>query len=77
MGNIRLGRSDRWQVRWKPGSNVAVGVTATSQTSYVPIGTLGTFLLGPHFVVLSRGQVNQIGAFEFSYQPPNISSLVG
>ena len=77
MGNIRLGRSDRWQVRWKAGSRVVVGVTATAQTSYVPLGPLGTFLLGPYFGVLARGQTNQLGAYEFSYQPPNISTLVG
>ena len=77
MGNIRLGRSDRWQVRGKPNSTTAVGVTATSLTSYTPMGPLGTFLLGPNFVLLRRGTLNQLGVFEFSYQPPNLTSLVG
>ncbi len=77
MGNIRLGRADRWQVRWTPNSMAAVGVTATALTSYAPAGSLGTFLLGPQFVLLSKGQVNQLGVFEFSFQPPNIASLVG
>jgi len=77
MGNIRLGRADRWQVRWKPQSTTAVGVTATVATSYAPLGSLGTFLLGQQFVLMARGQVNQLGVFEFSYQPPNITSLVG
>lgn len=77
MGNIRLGRADRWQVRWKAGSSAAVGVTVTAATSYIPAGPLGTFLLGPQFALLKRGQVNQLGVFEFSYQPPNITSLVG
>lgn len=77
MGNIRLGRADRWQVRWKAGSTTAVGVTATAATSYVPLGPIGTFLLGPQFVLLKQGKVNQLGVFEFSFQPPNIQSLVG
>lgn len=77
MGNIRLGRADRWQVRWTAGSTAAVGVTATAVTSYTPAGPLGTFLLGSTFALLARGQVNQLGVFEFSYQPPNNTALVG
>ena len=64
-------------MRGKPKSTTVVGVTATSLTSYTPIGPLGTFLLGPNFVILAQGTVNELGAFEFSIQPPNISSLVG
>jgi len=77
MGNIRLERADRWQVRWKPNSTTAVGITATAATSYMPLRSMGTFLLGSQLALMARGRVNQLGVFEFSYQPPNITSLVG
>ena len=77
MGNLRIGRSDRWQVRWKPGSDTVIAVTLTSWTGYAPMGPLGTFLLGPNFIIFNSGRVNQLGVFEFSYRPPNIPTLVG
>ena len=77
MGNIRLGRADRWQVRGKAGSKTVVAVTATALTGYVPLGSLGTFLLGPNFAVVGQGAINQLGVFEFRLQPPNMNSLVG
>lgn len=77
MGNIRLGRSDTWEVFGTPGSAAGMFITARSQTSFVPVGASGAWLVGANAILFARGTVNAIGRFQVRYQPPNDPSLVG
>lgn len=77
MGNLRLGRADRWQVMGAPGSATAVYITATGLTGYTPVGAAGTWLLGNTFFFLHAGAIGNTGLFQFSWQPPDIQGLVG
>ncbi|MCA8970325.1 MAG: hypothetical protein KDC95_11090 [Planctomycetes bacterium] len=77
MGNIRLGRSDRWHVLGPQGHLAIVYLTGNaSNTAYLPLGSMGTWLL-TNFTMLTGGQIPATGRFEFSLQPPNNASLVG
>lgn len=77
MGNLRIGRSDHWHVLGAPGSVTAVFLTATTWTSYMPFGDLGTWLLGTTFAEVAQGTVGSFGRFQFSFQPPNLPHLIG
>lgn len=78
MGNIRLGRSDRWHVLGSPGQLAAVFLTGgPNMTSYTPAGALGTWVLGNSYVFFNAGAIGSFGRFEFSFQPPQIPALVG
>jgi hypothetical protein len=77
MGNLRIGRAERWQVNHAPGSQTAVFVNATSLTTYGPFGAAGTWLLGGNSVFMTGGTVNNQGQFEFSFTTPNVPQLVG
>ncbi|MCC6669997.1 MAG: hypothetical protein IT458_02985 [Planctomycetes bacterium] len=77
MGNLRIGRSDRWQVSAPAGSAAGVWLTGTPLTGYAPFGALGTWLLGPTFVLVNSGTTNQLGVFEFNFAPPALTNLVG
>ncbi len=77
MGNLRFGRSERWQVNYTPGSLAAVYVQLTSATSYLPAGAPGTWLLGLNCMHLATGTTNGQGQFEFNITMPTIPSLVG
>ena len=77
MGNLRLSRSDRWQVRGVPNSLAAVFMTATSMTSYLPVGPLGTWVLGGNYLLVNFGTIGATGQFQFSLQPPNLPGLIG
>ncbi len=77
MGNIRLGRSDRWHVMGPVGHAAAVYLTGNaSNTAYLPLGAMGTWLL-TNFNLLTVGQISALGRYEFNLTPPNNSSLVG
>ena len=77
MGNIRIGRSDTWEVFGPAGSPTAIFITLPVLTSYAPFGNAGTWLLGATPVMFAQGTVSAIGRFQVRYQPPNIPSLVG
>ena len=77
MGNIRLGRSDRWHVLGNPGDAAFVFLTGQSLTGYLPLGAAGSWNLGANFVFFKQGIVSVLGRFEFRFQPPNLRSLVG
>ncbi len=78
MGNIRLGRADRWHVIGRPGELALVYLNGgPATTSYLPLGPLGTWLLGTNAVLFSVGRIQATGRFEFRFQPPNDRSLVG
>jgi hypothetical protein len=77
MGNIRLGRSDSWEVLGAPGSSALVFVNAGNQTRYLPAGSMGTWLLNTNFLFFQFGVISSAGQFRFDFQPPNDPSLVG
>lgn len=77
MGNLRLGRADRWQITGSPGEAAGMFLTAFDLTGYLPLGAAGTWLLGPTWLTIATGQINPLGLLEVSFQPPNVPQLVG
>ena len=77
MGNLRLGRSDTWEVFYTPGSVAGMFVTAEALTSYGPLGPMGTWLLGPTFLPIAFGTTNAAGRLQVDFQPPNNPSFIG
>jgi len=77
MGNIRLGRSDTWEITGTPGEIAFFFVGATNQTGYTPFGAAGTWLLGQDAATLTFGVINGIGRFQTQISPPNNQALVG
>ena len=77
MGNLRIGRSERWQVNAPAGSLAFVFVDFTGNTGYTPFGQIGTWLLGPGASTIRSGVTNGVGQFEFSFTMPNVQGLVG
>jgi hypothetical protein len=63
MGNIRLGRSDSWEVLGAPGSSALVFVNAGNQTRYLPAGSMGTWLLNTNFLFFQFGVISSAGQF--------------
>lgn len=77
MGNIRLGRSDRWHVLGPAGDLAVVYVAPRAGTGYIPVGAAGAWNLGLNFILFNAGAISTAGRFEFSFQPPNNPGLVG
>jgi hypothetical protein len=77
MGNLRFGRSETWEVFAAPGSPVWMFVNATSQTSYTPLGSFGTWLLGGNALPMANGVASAIGRFQINFTMPTIPALVG
>ncbi len=77
MGNLRFGRSERWEVFGAPGALTAVYATATATTRYLPYGAAGTWLIGAPSLLVNQGTLNALGQFEFSVQMPSIPALIG
>lgn len=77
MGNIRLGRTDRWEAFAAPGSQVHVFLTHTDLTGMLPLGAAGTWLMGGLALPVRSGVTNQLGQFQFNFGPPNLPALVG
>ena len=76
MGNLRFNRSETWEVFAAPNSPAFVSVNVTSETSYLPVGPLGTWILGL-VPVAFQGTTNALGRFQFRYTMPTIPALVG
>ena len=76
MGNLRFGRSDTWEVFGPSGSLAVVFLQSRSMTSYLPLGSAGTWLLGGNAILFNFGTITN-GSFRFNFQPPTIQSLVG
>ena len=77
MGNLRFGRTETWEVLGTPGSLVGVWVTARALTSYLPVGSLGTWLLGANTLLVRQGQIGGGGQLQFGIQMPTLPALVG
>lgn len=78
MGNLRAGRSDRWQVRAPAGSLAFVLFDLTANTSFRPMAPYGTFLLGNGAQTLASGTTNALGVWEFSVAiPASAAPFVG
>lgn len=77
MGNLRLNRADRWQVRAAPGSFALMLLDATANTGWLPFGALGAWLLSGNAAVVRSGTTNGLGVFETSVFVPNLPALVG
>lgn len=77
MGNLRLGRTDRWEVNAPAGSFAFLFVDFTANTAYTPFGAFGTWLLGPGAATLASGFTNGQNQFEIDYTMPVIPALVG
>ncbi len=77
MGNLRLGRSARWQINAPPGSFGMMFLDFTANTGYVPFGNAGVWLLGPNAATIASGFTNGQGQFEISYGVPNVPQLIG
>lgn len=76
MGNLRFGRSETWEVFAPSGSPVAVYVNLTANTTYLPLGDLGTWILGSPSVLFRAG--NSVGGqFRFNFTMPTMPELVG
>lgn len=70
MGNLRVGRSDTWQVNALAGSIAFVFVDLIGSTGYHPFGQYGTFLLGSNAITLATGFTNGLSQFEFTFAVP-------
>jgi hypothetical protein len=77
MGNLRLNRSDRWQVNAAPGSFTIVYFGETAGTGWMPFGAAGVWLLGNNHIALTSGFTSNFGQFEFSLFVPNVPHLLG
>lgn len=77
MGNLRFGRSERWEVNADPGTFAMVFIGLTQNTRYVPLGGLGTLLLGNDAAALNSGFVNGQGQFQFNFTMPTLPQLLG
>lgn len=77
MGNLKLGQSASWQVNSTPGNTALVFINSKSRTGYLPLGRLGTWLVGLDAVFLTGGLVSGQGQFEFKFTMPNLPALVG
>ena len=77
MGNLELGRSKRWEVMAPTGSLAIVFVNFTDQTSYLPFGSAGTWLLGESAAAMAAGVTDEDRQFQFDFTMPNIPDLVG
>ena len=78
MGNLRLNQASRWQVQSPAGTSAWVFFTSTAQTTYLPAGAAGTWLLSPATMqFLNYGVTNAANVFEFTFTMPNAPELVG
>jgi hypothetical protein len=77
MGNLRLGRSARWEINAPAGSFGMMFVDFTFNTGYLPFGSAGVWLLGGSAASLASGITNGQNQFEINFTMPNIPSLVG
>lgn len=77
MGNIRLGRTDTWEITGAPGELFFFFVGATNNTGYTPFGAAGTWLLGMDAATLVTGVIPPLGRFQTQIGPPNNQQLVG
>ena len=77
-GNLRLNQASRWQVQSPAGTSAWVFFTSTAQTTYLPAGAAGTWLLSPATMqFLNYGVTNAANVFEFTFTMPNAPELVG
>ena len=76
MGNLRFGRSESWEVFAPSGAMVWVFINHISGTSYLPLGTAGTALIGPNALLMRQGTA-AAGRLRFNFQMPTIPQLVG
>ena len=77
MGNLRIGRSQTWEVFGTPGSLAEVYLTPEALTSYVPAGAFGTWVLGGNAVFFAGGRIGATGQFRFNFTMPNLPQLIG
>ncbi len=77
MGNLRFGKSARWQVHSTPGNTALVFLNGLPRTGYLPLGNLGTWLIGLDAQFVTSGTVHARGQFEFSFTMPRLPGLVG
>jgi len=77
MGNLRFNKATRWQVSGAPGSAALIFINGTQQTSYLPLGGLGTWLLGLNAAPFASGIINNLGLFEFRFTLPSMPQLLG
>lgn len=77
MGNLRLGRNDTWEVFATPGSGVWVFVGGGGDTGFVPLGPIGSWLLGQSAVPFLTGTTDAGGRVRFDVTMPNAPGLLG
>jgi hypothetical protein len=77
MGNLRLGRADRWEFFAPAGTQVAIFLNARVLTVYVPIPGMGAWLFGGGSLAVRQGITDALGRFQFDVQPPSDPALVG
>ena len=77
MGNLRIGRTARWQVIAPPGSFASIYVAPTAATTWMPFNALGVWLLGKNFLGMGSGVTNAAGQFDLNVTTPNVPALVG
>lgn len=77
MGNLRFGRSETWEIFAAPGSMIWSFVGGAADTRYTPIGTAGTWILGPSAVPFVSGTASAVGSLRFNFTMPTIPALTG
>lgn len=77
MGNLRLGRADRWELLAVPGTQVAIYLNARVLTVCVTIPSMGAWLFGGGALLMRQGTTDALGRFQFDFQPPNDPTLLG
>lgn len=77
MGNLRFGRSDRWEFFSPAGTLVSIWMNARAAGIWAPIPGLGAWLVGLPALHIRDGVTNALGQFQFDLQPPTVPALVG
>jgi len=77
MGNLRIGRSETWEVFAAPGSRIWTFFGSGADTRYLPLGSFGTWILGPSAVPFMSGVASPGGSLRTQFTMPNVPGLVG
>lgn len=77
MGNLRFGRSDRWEFFGPAGTIASIWMNARALGIWAPIPGLGAWLVGLPALHIRDGVTDALGRFQFNLQPPTVPDLVG
>jgi hypothetical protein len=77
MGNLRLGQTSTFEVNAPAGSAAFMFLDFKSNTGFIPVGALGTWLLGLSPYLLAGGITNGLNQFQAPFFTPPNPQLLG